>query len=60
MKGDNILELYQDLSKNIQIIRAGYAQSGDLNVRNLHLQNHKIVCLSLENMINKQILNDML
>ena len=43
------------LRKNVQTIRDGYDGSGDLNVRELHLHGHEMVCLTLENMINKQI-----
>jgi spore germination protein KA len=53
-------QLVKELSQNVQKIREGYDGSGDLNVRQLVLHGHEMVCLTLENMINKQILNDML
>ncbi len=52
--------LMRQLSQNISTIQKAYCGSADLNLRNLHLHGHKFVCITLENMVNKQILNDML
>ena len=44
----------------VQTVKAAYHQSGDVNVRELKLSGHSLACITLENMVNKQILNDML
>ena len=48
------------LIQNVMQVRSAYASSGDLNVRMLSSGEHRFACITLENMVNKQILNDML
>lgn len=53
-------KLTPSLQTNLQTIRAAYYAGGDLNIRELQVCGHQFACITLENMINKQILNDML
>ncbi len=53
-------KITENLGETLGRIRKAYGVSGDINIRYLKLHGHRFACLTLENMINKQILNDML
>ncbi len=52
--------LFESLEQNMAMIGRDYHNSSDLNKRELKLCGHRFICLTLENMVHKQILNDML